>query len=265
MKVTVRFLRDRRRSLFGWSLGIAGMILLSTGFYPSIKNQPSFDEVLANLPDTFQAMIGAQARIAFTSPPGYLHGRLFSNLLPMLLVIFGVALGARAIGGSEDDGTLELLLANPVTRGRVVLERYAAVVGLLVAVSIVMTVVLLATAAPFGLLDGVSPGRLVEACVAATCLALLHASIAFAVGCIVGTRSASIATGATVAVAGYLLFGLVVADVLAGLRFLSPWWWYLSRNIIAGGLPPEAVAAPIGLSLIVVTAGAWRFQHRDLR
>ncbi|MBW3580456.1 MAG: ABC transporter permease subunit [Actinobacteria bacterium] len=38
---------------------------------------------------------------------------------------------ARAIAGSEEEGTLELLLANPVTRGAVVARRYLTLVAML--------------------------------------------------------------------------------------------------------------------------------------
>ena len=57
------------------------------------------------------------------------------------------------------------------------------------------------------MLDGVSVGRVVEACAGATCLAFLHGAIAFAAGAARGHRSAGIATATGVAVAGYLLHG----------------------------------------------------------
>ena len=52
-------------------------------------------------------------------------------MLPLLLLVFAIGLGARAIAGSEQEGTLELLLSNPVTRRTVVAERYLAMVGMI--------------------------------------------------------------------------------------------------------------------------------------
>jgi ABC-2 family transporter protein len=68
------------------------------------------------------------------SPAGYLQGTLFALLGPLLLVM-AVAAGARAIVGDEEEaGTLELLLAHPVSRTRLLTERFgvlAAAVALL--------------------------------------------------------------------------------------------------------------------------------------
>jgi hypothetical protein len=61
------------------------------------------------------------------------------------------------------------------------------------------------------------------------------------------------------------VFGLVSGGVIRGARFFSPWYWYLSRNIIAGGLPPEAILVPLGLALVLPAIGLWAFLRRDLR
>jgi beta-exotoxin I transport system permease protein len=106
--------------------------------------------------------------------------------------------------------------------------------------------------------------NLIGACAAVTCFAMLHATIAFAVGAIMGGRGTAIAIGATVATGGFIVFGLVSGGVLRPLRFLTPWWWYLSRNILAQGVPPEAILLPLVLSAILAAAGVLRFEQRDL-
>lgn len=152
---------------------------------------------------------------------------MFGLILPILLLIFAVGAGAYAIGGSEEDGTLELLLSNPVTRGRVLIERLVAVVALSLGLGIVTTASLLAFSPPFGLLEGVSIPRLVAAVFAATAFGLMHGAIAFAAGAWTGRRSVAIATAATVAVIGNLLNAVAASsESLHILRFASPWHWY---------------------------------------
>ena len=170
--VLARYLRDNRRSIAWWALGMVGLVAFTVAFYPSVKGNESFDKLFEDLPETVRALVGAQEGIPLTSPPGYLHGRLFSIMVPILLLTLGIGLGARAIGGSEADGTLDAAPANPVTRTRVVAERFAAMVVLLATVRHA-TVSLVALAPLVGLLDGVSITRLVAAR-AALCLALLH-------------------------------------------------------------------------------------------
>jgi ABC-2 type transport system permease protein len=250
MIVAARLVRDRRWSTLWWALGLVGLTLFTVALYPSIKDQPSFDELLADLPDTFRSVIGYDAAVPLRSPAGYLQARLFSTLAPLLAVVFGIGAGARAIGGSEEAGTLELLLANPVTRSRVLVERYLASFGLLAALVAVLGVALLLLAPPFGALEDVPTANVVGACVAVFTLGLLHGSLAFAIG----------------AVAGYLVETvLAAAGDLGIVRQLSPWHWYLDRNLLAEGASPAAVLLPLAISAVLVAAAWALFRRRDLR
>lgn len=266
MTILVRFLRDGRRSVAWWAVGMVALVLLTVAFYPTVKGNVTFDELFEDLPDAVRALVGAQEGIPLTSPPGYLHGRLFSTMVPVLLLTFGIGLGARAISGSEADGTLELLLANPVTRRRVLTERYAAIVVLHVVVTIALAGSLLVLAPTVGLLDGVPVGRLVAVSVAALSLALLHATLAFAVGSATGRPGLAVAVATAVAVGGYLLEGIAAtAGGVGSAQALSPWHWYLDRNILAAGMTARAVAAPLVLCAGMVIVAAWAFHRRDLR
>ena len=188
MIVAARLVRDRRWSTLWWALGFVGLTFFTVALYPSIRDQPSFDELLADLPDAFRSAIGYQPSVPLSSPAGYLQARLFSTLAPLLAVVFGIGAGARAIGGSEEAGTLELLLANPVTRGRVLVERYLATFGLLAGLTTVFGLALLVLGPPFGALEGVSTWNVVAACAAVFALGLLHGSLAFTVGAVAGRR-----------------------------------------------------------------------------
>lgn len=261
-----RFLRDGRRSTLGWTLGIVAMVVFTIGFYPSVRGQASIDELVRDLPEAVKAVIGLQEGVSLTSPAGYLQGRLFSILLPVLLLTFGIGTGARAIGGSEADGTLELLLSNPVTRRRVLVERYVATAGLVVGLGLVFFVSLLALAPAVGLLDGVPVARLAGASAAATGLALLHATLAFAVGSARGRPAPAVAVASALAAAGYLLQGVAAASgSLGALEAASPWHWYLERNVLVEGLAARTIVAPLALSLVLAVAAAWIFDRRDLR
>jgi ABC-2 type transport system permease protein len=183
-----------------------------------------------------------------------------------VVLVFGIGAGAQAIGGSEDAGTLEPLLANPVTRDRVAAERYLAVVALLLVLVAVFTVALVAFGAPVGVLEGVALAGLLGACAGIFGIALLHASIAFAVGAATGRRGPAVAVATAIAVGGYLVQSLLsLTDALAPLRALTPWYWYLDRNMLADGPAVVAIVLPLVVSVPVVLAGWVAFRRRDLR
>jgi ABC-2 type transport system permease protein len=264
MIVAKRLWTDRRRSFMWWSFAALAS-MFHVAFYPSFrKNGSAIDQLYQQMPQSMRRMFGGGDGISFGSPAGFLHSEVFSTLLPIVLLIFAIGFGARALAGAEEDGTLEFTMANPVTRSRFALERYVAMAGMIFGLGGVYTLGLLALAPPFGLLDGVSIPKLIAACFAATCLALLHATIAFAVGGAWGGRARATSVAAGVAVLGYVIFGLVNANVARPLRFLSPFYWYLSRNVIVRGLPLEAVLIPLGLSLVLAAGAIWGFRHRDL-
>lgn len=266
MILAARMVRDRGRSLLWWSVGVVGLVLFTVALFPSLKSTTSVDQVADQLPVALRSMFGIDKAIPLTSAAGYLQGRLFASLLPLVLLVFGIGLGARAIAGSEQDGTLELLLANPVTRRAVVVQRYAAIVGLVSALIAAFTLALLVLGTPFGALDGVPVAGLAGAVAGAFGITLLHATIAFGVGAATGRRSWATSAAATVAVAGYLLQGLLgVSHALRPLRFATPWHWYLGRNMLAQGVAPDAILAPLAVAAGVFAVGAAAFVRRDLR
>jgi ABC-2 type transport system permease protein len=264
--LAARLIRDRRRSLLWWSAGIVGLVLFTVALYPSLKGEESFNEVIEQMPEALRSMFGLDTAIPLTSPPGYLQGRLFGSMLPLLLIVFGIGLGTRAIAGSEQDGTLELLLANPVTRRAVVVERYLAMVGMLAALAGVFALSLVVLAAPFEALDGVPLTGLAGAVAGAFGIALLHATLAFGVGAATGRRALALSSATVVAVTGYLLQGLVgLSDAIRPLRLVSPWHWYLGRNMLAQGVAPDAILVPLILSAVIFAVSAGAFLRRDLR
>ena len=266
MIVATRFIRDHRRSLLWWSVGVVALVLFTVSLFPSLKGEEALDEVIAQMPEALRAMFGLDTAIPLTSPAGYLQGRLFGSLLPLLLIVFAVGLGTRAIAGSEEQGTLELLLSNPVTRRTVVGERYLAMVAMITGLTAVFALSLVLLAVPFGALDGVPLSGLAGATAGVFGIALLHGTIAFGVGAATGRRALALSSATVVAVAGYLAQGLLgLSDAIRPLRFVVPWHWYLGRNMLAQGVAPDAIIVPIVLSTAIFAAGVTAFLRRDLR
>ena len=264
--VARRLVADRRGGAGWWAAGLVALVVLSVAFFPTLRAQESFDEVMRDLPEAMRSMFGIEEAIPVTSAPGYLQGRLFSLLAPLLLIVFGIGAGSRVIAGSEEDGTLELVLSTPATRRQVALGRYAASVGLLAGLTLVLAVSVLATAPPFGALEGVSVPGLLAACAGAGALALLHLTVAFTVGAATGRRAPAAAAATVLAVTGYLVQGLAaVSDVIHPLRLVSPWHWYLGRNMLVQGVAPEAFVVPVALSAALLLVAIVAFERRDLR
>lgn len=265
MTVLRRFLRDRRRNTGWWLFGVTLTVAISVVFYPSIEGQASYDELAEEMPEAVRELFGVDA-FGMSTPEGFMWSQLIGTTLPVLLLVFGIAAGARAIGGTEEDGTLELLLANPVTRRRVLLERFGAVVLLLAVLTVAMLVVTVGVALPVGAIEGIPGVWVLGSFLALFALGLLHAMIAFAVGSAIGRRGRAIAVAAAVGVAGYVFEGLgSVVDVLGPLQAISPFHWFLERNMLGSGIAWLAVWLPLLLSAVLLVVALQVFERRDLR
>jgi len=264
--IFLRTLRDRRRALLWWALGFLALNLLTLAFFPTIRGQQDFDELVQQMPEALRAMFGMEQGISLGSAAGYLWARLFSSLLTVLLVVYAIVVGAGLIGGSEEDGTLELLLANPVSRERVALERALAFAAALAALTAIAALTLIALAPPFSALEGIDAGGLAAAFAGTYTLSLLHGAVAFMGGAVSGRRGPGLAAGTVLAAGGFLAQGLLsAAGAPEWVSNLNPWYWYLKENLLAFGPRWEAALPALVLAAVPVAAGVAVFRRRDLR
>ena len=255
-----RTIRDQRAALVWWAIGLAGACLLTTAFYPSVKeNAASLERLLNSLPEGLRRAFGEN----FSSPAGYLQARLFSLLAPLLLIIYAIGAGARAIAGEEEHKTLDLLLATPVSRSRVLTEKALAAVAITAALGVVLWGVLAITGPAFEITVGV--GRLAAAVADCFLLAAAFGGLALAVGAGTGRQGLAIGIASAVAAASYLID--ILALSVGGLRWLqefSLFFHYRTQEPLTNGLDP---VHSLLLASVAVVGGvvAWfTFERRDL-
>jgi ABC-2 type transport system permease protein len=255
----------RRISTLWWSLGLAGFAALLALAYPTVRDNSELDKTFAGLPPGVQAALGLDPGSPLTSPVGYLNSQYFANVLPVMLLVFGIGLAAWCISGDEAAGTLELLLSNPVSRIRVAAERAGALVVLLAILTLVSAGTVAVLAPAVGLSKGLGVGQIVAATAATGLLALTFAALAFAVGAASGRRSIAISTASAVALVGFVIEGLAAqVKLLQPLREASPWHWLLGTDPLRNGLTWHAWVFPLTVSLVFFVIGSEVFARRDL-
>lgn len=262
--VLKQMLRDRRRTVLWWSLAILALAAITAASYPAVREMGSaIEQIIEFMPEGMLELMGAAGGIA--SPEGYLNSQLYSNILPILLLVFGIGMAAWTVAGAEREGTLEPLLANPVSRSRAALERFAGTALLLAVPTIAMTVLLIAVRTPFEL-DELTAGQLLAAGAGAYLLVLLFVSLTYAVGAATGSKGGAIAAGAGAAAATYVVFGLSsFVDFFRDLRGISPWHWFLNNSPLSEGWNWPAIGWPLLVVIPAVAIGTVLFTRRDLR
>jgi beta-exotoxin I transport system permease protein len=256
-------LRDARRAIGWWSLGLIATAALMIAVYPSVRDNPDLNKMVENYPDAFKAFLGLGENVDYTSAVGYLNSELFAFMVPLLLLIAAIGAGARATAGEEERGTLDLLLANPISRRRLVLEKLAALAAEIAILASVLWLALLVGIEAIGM--NISPARLAAATLAAALLAFAFGAIALFLGAALGRRGAAIGIAAAGAVAAYLISSLAeLVDFLKPLRGASPFYHYTANDALRAGLAVEHIGFLLLLGVAAVVAALIAFQRRDL-
>jgi ABC-2 type transport system permease protein len=231
--------------------------------FPSIRNRPEFEDLLDKYPKELLAFFGGAGDLDVTSPVGYLRVELMSFMAPVLALVLAIGTGAGALAGEEESGRLELVLAQPVSRRRVVAEAALVVLHAVGFMTVVLWLALWAGTVATGM--HVAVARLLAGALAVGVLALVYGLVALALGAATGRRAFAIAVATALAVAAYLVSSL--SDLIAGLRPLrplSPFRETLGLDPLATGFHPVATVALLALCVALVAVGGAGIERRDL-
>lgn len=262
MKLLVKTLRDQRRALLGWTIGTASFSAFIAAYFPSIEAMgEDLQKLIDSYPPAMQAFLGDFSDLA--TGAGFLRAQLFSLMFPILFLLYAIERGSDLVAGEEERGELDVLLAHPIDRRRVVVEKAGGLALGILVLAAPAWIVLVAADAALGM--GVGPGRLTLAMLAISLYAMAMGGVALAVGALRGRKALAIATAAGLAVAAYLLTSLGrLVEALEPLQPLSLQWHYERAHALG------ADASPVGSIVLALFAGAmlalaaWGLERRDV-
>lgn len=259
--VWTKTLRDYRVAILGWGLGLALLLYATLAAYATQITTPQARAQFAQLAETFRFFAEP---IEVTTPTGFATWRIM-GLTPVLLGIWAILAGARLVRGAEERGTLDIVLATPRSRARVLAEGIAALVAALAIVGVLLGLGALAGEAAAGV--PAAPGGAILAGLNVSLTALVFGLLALLLSQFV-TRAGAAAGAA----AGLMILAWVVdgtgraAPDLAWVSRLSPFHLYgLSKPLIASyGADPGALLGLAALAAILGGASFPLFARRDL-
>ncbi len=255
---------ERRRSIVWWMAGLVALAGVTVAFYPSIRdNTESFEDLFDAFPPELLTVFGIEDAASLLTATGLVNSRIYAGIGPLILAALGISLGTAAVAGEEDRGTLGLLLAQPVTRTQIVIEKFAAAAVLIGAVMVVLFVTLLVLNPVVDL--GFSLAGLFGANATLGLFALLFCALALAVGSITGNRGVTLGVSAGVTAARFVVHGLApLVDEVAWLAALTPFHWLQDPNPLANGLDVLAVLLLVAVTGALVGGAVWGLNRRDI-
>lgn len=144
-----QYARAERKTFFGLVIALIALVFLSTFTFRLFEQSGTMAEIqkmLADLPGPLKALF--QEEFSFTMIEGWLVNQFWRIEFPLIMTAATATLTVSVLAKEADQGTLSFLLALPVSRRQVVLQRFGALLtglGLLhlvtaVSVPVVMNV-----------------------------------------------------------------------------------------------------------------------------
>jgi ABC-2 type transport system permease protein len=255
---------DARRSIAGWSVELVGIVVLIVAIYPSFGHSNAIASLGKSFPGSLTAFVGYGGRVDYASPVGFLGTELFTLMLPLVLTGLAIVGGARTIASEEEQATLDLLLANPISRTRLLFEKSGALLVQLALLTLVLFAALALSTRAWDVHIGV--GRLAAASFFVLLIAALFGALAVAVGAATGRHDLAVGVPAGGAALAYLVNGVApLVSWLSTPAKATPFYHYTTPAPLLHGFQLDhalALAAPTAL-LVVLAASL--FARRDLR
>ena len=247
---------DARVTAIGGGILSFGLALLYVLLFPSI--QESFEEL--DLPEYMESFSGAAG--SYSTPAGYLATEFFTAV-PITLVIFAIVAGTAATAGEESAGTLDMLLAQPIRRRRVIVEK-ALGIGAAVSVALLAGLPGIYLGQLFVDMD-ISPWRTLAATIVTLPLLYLFAALAMLLGAALPTRATAVAAATALAVLAYVVYTVgALVDALSGVRKITPFYWSDASKALVGDFEVWRTLVLLGVCIGLVALASWAFERRDI-
>ena len=252
-----------RGQILGWGLSLGLLAWFMTLFYDTIAEQKeSYMQMMTGYPKELLAFFSTGSVMEMFTPSGYLNLEFFSYMT-IIIGIFAVSAGSGLLAGDEENGTMDLILAHPVSRSALFVGRSLAFLLATIAI-LVLTWLGFVIAVPGTMMD-VSAGELALPLVSLFEILAIFGTLALLLSMLVPSQRMA------AMISGIALIGCYFINALAQIdNVLEPIAKVLPFKYYRGGLAIDEMnwgqwAVMIGISALFVIVAWWRFERRDIR
>ena len=253
--IWTKSLRDYRVAILAWGIGLGLLmaVALATASPAILANYATLAPLFGFLGSTY----------AINTPEGYVTFRYLGLVLPLLFSFWPILAGARIVRGEEERGTLDVLLATPQTRVRLLLEKILALALALILVAIIFALGIMAGEANLhhigfdrALLEGLN----------LSLFTFFFGMVALLISQFTTSRGAAagLTSGLMLLTAAFDITGREVKG--SWIQYLSPFHYYnLNKPLIPSFHDtPLAALLLVGLCVLCIVPAVLLFARRDI-
>lgn len=217
-------------------------------------------DLLASMPPALAAIYGVNDG----TPVGMAIGAVYGIIAPAVALTYAISGGTGAAVGEESKGSLDLLLANPLSRTSVALSKLVVVVlGIVVIAAGTWLGVWVATVIVG---DGIGDRDMFALTVMLIGFGLMMGTFAMAISGWTGNAAIGSGTAAAIAVLSWLMTSVLsVNETFQTIGEYTPWHLYDGNDPMTNGIDPVALGIMVGLSVVFVFVAKVGLNRRDLK
>ena len=252
--------RRRIRGSAALAAGLAVLTVLYVYMFPSISSSVDLNAYVESMPPALQTAFGAQS---LGSIEGFLAAELYSFGIVLLLGLYLAYSAASVVADDVEAGRMDMLLALPVSRSKLLLEKFSALLVPITVVNVALPVVVYGGVLAIG--ESLSVADLVMAHALSVPYLLATASVGLLAS--VWFDRTSLAQRAAMGVVfGLFLVDSVVTDTdFAALGALSPTRYYdPTAVLVQSEYDVLGAAILLGAAVVLLAISRAAFQRKDI-
>ncbi len=252
---------SRRNAMILWGIALAAFGSMYVLVFPAIGEQAI--EALGDLE------IYAALGMDIGSFAGYIAS-VVVQIMPIILGVYMIMAATGTLGGEEENGTLELVVAMPLPRWQIVMMK---AIALMVVSFVILLIVGLGNALSLELVRqttttvvDVTAGQLIVALLGAWPLMVATIMMSMFFAAVLPGRMMALAVMVVIYLASYLLRSISgMVNSLEGLKNLSLFNYVDSTSaVFTDGIQASNVAVLLGIGLVFFLLTLWAFQGRNI-
>jgi ABC-2 type transport system permease protein len=232
-------------------------------FYNTIASQKeSYMKMVGAFPNELMAFFSTSDVSEMFTPSGFLNIEFFSYM-PIIIGIFAILAGSGMLSGDEESGTMDLILAHPISRTALFVGRTLAFLIATMGILAINWVGFLIGLPGSGLsLNAAEIGR---PFISLFAILMLFGSMALVLSMLLPSRRMAAMISGILMIASFFITALARLDEnLVNLAKISP-MNYFQGGLAIDGLKWNWAAGLLGFSVLFILIAWWRFECRDIR
>jgi ABC-2 type transport system permease protein len=265
LTILAKTLKKNLITLIVYTAISASFVWMYVAMWPSFsKESEKFLELAEAYPEAIMKAMNVDVVGMFGSLEGFIAGEHFSIIWPIVLIILVLAYASSAIAGEVEKGTIELLLAQPISRLKIFFAKYFSGLAIITAFIILSNF----SVVPFSILHNVDIQ--IQNYLAISIVGFFFAFAIFGICMMLSSVSSS--RGQPMAITGGVLIIMYALNVfstfkesLENLKYASFFHYYdFASAVVKNHIDALNIAVFLTVGIICTVIGAIAFVKRDI-